>query len=115
MKLEGDPIIQFIGLGDLSDEEQDIVKTLATEYQDKIQKQMEKPTSIVIHIKTYKSEGSKKKFSVNIKTVAASHTHEVKNAADWDLARTLHKAFKNMERLVLHKTHTDTQHKRVYD
>ncbi|MBW2995460.1 hypothetical protein KY312_03830 [Candidatus Woesearchaeota archaeon] len=114
MKLQGEPIIQYVGLKSLSDEEQEMTKTLATEYQDKIQKEMEIPVSLVVHIKKYKSEGKKAKFSVNIKTVAASQTYEVKRAADWDLARAMHKAFKNMERLVLHKTHTDTQHKRVY-
>jgi len=115
MKLKGDPIIQYVGLNELSAEEQEIVKQLSTEYQDKIQKEMETPTSVSVHIKLYKKEGEKKKFSITLKTVAASQTFETKNASDWDLKRVLHKAFKNLERLVLHKLHTDTQHKRVYD
>jgi len=114
MKLSGEPIVQFVGLNDLTPEEQELVKTLATGYQDKVQKEMEIPTSLIIHIKAYKAEGKRKKFGVHIKTVSPSQTLEVKRAADWDLARTLHKAFKNMERLVLHKLHTDTQHKRVF-
>lgn len=114
MTLEGEPIVQYVGLNELSPEEQETVKTLATQYQDNIQKQMETPTSLIIHIKKYRSEGKRTKFGVHIKTVSASQTYEAEKAADWDLARTLHKAFKNMERLILHKLHTDSQHKRVY-
>jgi hypothetical protein len=114
MVLEGEPIVQFIGLNELTPEEQEIVRTLSTEYQDKIQKEMETPTSLIVDIRAHEEEGHRKKYSVHIRTMAAASTMHIEKASDWDLERTLHKAFKNMERLILHKTHVDSQHKRVY-
>jgi hypothetical protein len=113
MKLK-EPIVQFIGLNELEPDEQEVVKTLSFQYQDKIQRSMETPTSLIVTIKLHKTEGKKKKYSVRVKTVAAKRTLETKKAADWELERTLHKAFKNMERLVLHEFRADTQHKRTY-
>lgn len=110
MKLT-EPIIQYVGLNELSPEEQELVKELSVLYQDKIQKEMQIPTSITLHVKLYNNEGKRKRYSVNVKTVAASQTFEENNASDWDLARTLHNAFKKIERLIQHKLHTDGQNK----
>ncbi|MBW3011654.1 hypothetical protein KY311_00570 [Candidatus Woesearchaeota archaeon] len=113
MKLK-EALIQFVGLNDLKEDEQEIVKKLSSEYHDKIQRAMETPTSLVVTIKLHNTEGKRKKFSIKVKTLAAKRTVETKHAADWDLERTLHKAFKNMERLVLHEFRADSQHKKTY-
>jgi hypothetical protein len=112
MKLT-EPIIQFIGLNELTPEEKHTVMVLSTEYQDKIQIEMQKPTSIAVHIKLFygKENQKRKKFGIHIKTLAAGKIYEEKTAADWDLARTLHEAFNSLERLILHSKHKDSQRK----
>lgn len=96
-------VIQFIGVNELSEDEQLIVNTLATEYYGKIKRALKNLTSMAVHVKTYKKEGAKKKFSINIRAIAPTGIFESKMAADWDLARTLHKAFKNIEHEIEHK------------
>lgn len=113
MKIK-EPIIQFVGLKDLSDAEQEVVKKISFEYQDKIQRSMETPTSLVVTVKLHESGLNKrKKYSLRIHTLGARKTLETKHSHDWDLARALHKAFKNMERVVLHEFKADSQNKKL--
>ena len=94
--------IQFIGVNELNEEEQAVVNTLSTEYYDKIKRSLKNLTSMVVHIKLYKKEGSQKKYSIHVRVIAPTKMIESDKAADWDLARTLHKAFKNIEREIEH-------------
>jgi hypothetical protein len=108
-------VIQFIGVKDLSEEEQAIVNTLSTEYYGKIKTYMHNLTSVAVHIKTQKDEAGKdkekkrKKFSIKVRVMAPTHVFESKHASDWDLARTLHKAFKNIEHEIEHKLKVSDQ------
>lgn len=110
------PSIQYVGLTRLTDAEIDVLKTLSFEYQDKIQREMETPTTIVVTVKLHESKGARtkrKKYSIRVKTVSAKRTLETKHAHDWDLARALHKAFKNMESLVLHQFRKGSQNTKL--
>ncbi len=107
------PLIQYVGLDGLDDAEKETLTQISSEYHDKIQRSMETPTTLVVTIKLHKVEGKKKKYSVRVHTIAAAITLETKHACDWDFARTLHKAFKNMERLVIHEFKADNQNKKV--
>ncbi len=102
-------IIQFIGVNDLSEEEQAIVNALSTEYYQKIKVALKNLTSMAVHIKMHKKEGSKKKFSIKVRVMAPTHVFESKHAVDWDLARTVHKAFKNIEHEIEHKLKVSDQ------
>jgi hypothetical protein len=95
-------IIQFIGVKDLSEDEKEIVNTLSTEYYGKIKRSLKNLTSMVVQVKIYQKEGAKKKYSINVRVIAPTRMIEADKAADWDLARTLHKAFKNIEREIEH-------------
>lgn len=95
-------IIQFIGVKDLKPEEQEMVKILSAEYYGKIKRSLKNLTSMAIHIKTHHNEGTKKKFSIHVRVIAPTRMIESDKASDWDLARTLHKAFKNIEREIEH-------------
>lgn len=108
-------VIQFIGVKELSPEEQAIVNTLSTEYYQKIKRSLKNLTSLAVHVKTYKKEGSKKKYSINIRAIAPTKIIESKMAADWDLARTLHKAFKNIEHEIEHKLKVSSQKPKGYE
>jgi len=102
--------IQIVGIKELDDMDKDIVNKLANEYFLKIKRELQNITSLIFHIKCYKKEGKKKKYSINARAIAPTRMFESTKAADWDLARTLHKAFKDLEREIQHKLHSDDQH-----
>jgi hypothetical protein len=110
--------IQFIGLNKLEKVDQDMVQKLATEYYGKIQRELKNLTSLVIHIKDYGKGGHRQKYSVHIRAVAPTRIFESakgKQAADWDLASSLHGAFKNLERQIQHAFHGERGWKKEYE
>lgn len=94
--------IQYIGLDALDDFERSILDKIAPEYYEKFVRFLQNEVSVSVHIKTYKGEGKQKKFSLNAKVIAPTKTFESGKAADWDLAKTLHKAFKDIESQLEH-------------
>lgn len=106
--------IQFIGVKELDNVQQTIVNKLSTEYYDKIQRELKNLTSIVVHVKAYEKEGKKSKFSIHLRAIAPTKIFESTKAADWDLARALHKAFKDLERQILHTIKQDVTYKKPY-
>jgi hypothetical protein len=96
-------LIQFIGVSELDVAEQTIVNELSTEYYQKIKRALKNLTSLAVHVKVHSKQGSKKKYTIKIRAIAPTSIIESKMAADWDLGRTLHKAFKNVEREIEHK------------
>jgi hypothetical protein len=119
--------IQYIGADQLTEGEKDTLNKLSAEYYDKIKRMLKNEVSVVIQIKEYKKAAPKKKeelgeyqkqkrkkYALHIKVVAPTTIFEEKHAADWDFARTLHKAFKNLEREIQHKLHTDNQKSKSY-
>jgi len=54
-------------------------------------------------------EKKRKKFSIKVRVMAPTHVFESKHASDWDLARTLHKAFKNIEHEIEHRLKVSDQ------
>jgi ribosome-associated translation inhibitor RaiA len=106
-------IIQFKGVSDLSEEEKGVVNTLSTEYYQKIKRELKNITSIELHVKTYKKEGGRKKYSIHLKVIAPTRILESEED-DWDLARTLHRVYKNMENQIRKAYRTDTSYKKPY-
>lgn len=106
-------IIQFVGVKKLPAEDQARVHALSTEYHFTIQRQLKNLTSLIIHVKEYKKEGKRHKYSIHVRAVAPTQIFESTKAADWDLSRTLHKAFKDLEREIQHQLHTDDQRPRI--
>ena len=97
--------IQFIGLNELEKVDQDMVKTLVNQYYPKIQRSLKNVTSLVIHIKTYKKEGHRHKYSLHLRAIAPTKIFESSKAADWDLASSIHKSFKDILREIEHTYH----------
>ncbi len=94
--------IEFVGVSKLDEGEKQTVNKLSTFYYDKYLRVLGKQTAIKVDVKTYDKEGNRKKFAVHLRTMTAKKTFEC-DAADWDLARTLHKVFKDMERVIEHQ------------
>lgn len=104
-------VIQFTGVDKLNDEEKELCNTLAEEYYGKIKCFLKNMTSLLVHVKTHCDHGKEDKhtkhFSIHVKAVAPTVVFDSTHASDWDLARTLHKAFKDLEHQIHHRFHDD--------
>jgi len=94
--------IQIKGIDELNDEEKNLVNTLANEYYGKIQRELKNATSISLHVKQHSKTGNRHKSDIRIKVIAPTKIFEAQES-DWDLARTLHKVFNNIERQIEHR------------
>ena len=104
-----DPI-HITGIKELNPEELPIANKLVDEYYEKISRSLHNITSLQVHFKCYNKEGEKRKFSIHAKAVAPTQIFVSTKAQDWDLARTMHKCFKDLERAIQHKLRPE-QHK----
>jgi len=105
--------IQVTGIDELSEEEKGIVNTLANEYYGKIQRGLKNITSITLHIKQHSKTGKKHKSDIRVKVIAPTQIFEAQES-DWDLARTLHRVFKNIERQIEHRLKVSDQKDKSY-
>ena len=104
-------IIQFTGVAELSEPDQDMVNKIATEYYQKIKMSIKNLTSVSLHIKTI-DKGGKKQYEILLKMMAPTQIIEASNSRDqdkWDLSRSLHKVFMNLLREIEHKLKTMSQ------
>jgi len=106
-------VIQFIGVHDLETAEQIEVNKLATEYYEKLKRQIKNILGLKVHIKIYEQEGSRKKYSIHLQTRSPTFTFESTKAADFDLNRALHKAFQDLQHQIQHQKHSDDQRTRI--
>ena len=102
-----DEIIRFVGVNELSAGEQEIIKKLTTENYLKIKRDLQDITNLVVHVKFYAGEGSRKKYSMHVRVAASKHNFESTNADDWEIHTALHKAFEEIKSQIHHKLHTD--------
>lgn len=93
--------IQYIGLQNLEVVEKEMVEKLTAEYYNKIHRALKNDVSLKIHLKEYKKEGARHKYSLQVKAVAPTKLFE-SEVSDWDLASVLHKAFQNIEKEIEH-------------
>ena len=108
--------IQYTGLKDLKNSEKVILDKLAGDYYARIQRAIKnKNTSITIHIKVYKKEGNRRKFSINTKAVAPTIIFESKRSNDWNFQTALHGSLENLYKEILSKLRTDTHYKKSYE
>lgn len=96
--------IRFVGLNELEKTQQKKIKDEATKYYEKFERCLRDITSFTVHIKEYKKEGAKCKYSLHVRLNAPSKTFEAEKA-DWDLERTLHKTFKALDNEIKHYSH----------
>jgi ribosome-associated translation inhibitor RaiA len=89
-----DPI-NVTGIKELNDIEKQAVNKMANEYYTKIQRLVSNAVSLLIHVKVYKKEGKRKKYSLKLKVVAPTRIFE-SNSHEWDLNKALHQLFDAM-------------------
>jgi hypothetical protein len=108
-------MISYIGLNELEEDDQSVVIRLTEEYFPKIQIFLKHLMDLVVHVKQYDKEGHRSKWAIHVRAQTPSHVFESTNAADWELPRTLHKAFKDLETQIKHKLHSDSQWDKPYE
>ena len=96
--------IKIIGIKELDDKEVETVNRLAKEYYGKIQRAIKNITSLVIHVKIYNVTGKRKQYEINVKVMAPTKSFDSK-AAEWELAKALHRVFRKIERMIEHRFH----------
>ena len=84
------------------DNEKEVIEKLAQEYYDKIARAIKNDISMNMHLKTYSKGGKQKEWEIKAKIAGPTKIFESKET-DWDLARTLHKVFKSIERQIEHR------------
>lgn len=94
--------IQIIGIDEISEEERDIVNRLSNEYYSKISRSLKNDISIKLHVKQHSKEGKRHKSDIRVKLNAPTRVFEAQES-DWDLARTIHRVFNNIERQIQHR------------
>ena len=94
--------IQITGMDEISEEDKGIINKLANEYYPKIKRVLKNEISIKLHVKQHSKTGNKHKSDIRVKVLAPTKVFEAQES-DWDLARTLHMVFKNIERQIEHR------------
>ena len=96
-------VIQFVGISDLSAENQEIINKISSEEFVKIKRLLEDIVSFVVHIKVYSKNGSKAKFALHIRVISPIRDFESCKSHDWDLTRVLRESFEDLHRQIEHK------------
>ena len=97
--------IQYVGLKELTDEEQDSLRKLCTEHYAKLQR-IHAAQSFFVHVKVYEKAGARKKYALHLKvTLASNKIIESCKSHDWELHAALHKSFEEIEHQLQHKLH----------
>lgn len=96
--------IQFKGLKELEDVDQEMVKKLAEEYYGKIKRELHNELTLVIHIKTSSKEGHRHRYEVKVRAECPSKIFE-SHAEEWDLATGIHGPLKDLKTQVQHTFH----------
>ncbi len=107
--------IRAIGVDALNDEEKAVVNTLAERNFDRLLLTAKKLESVVIHIKTHKTTGKRKKYSITVRVECGRDVCESSEATSWDLPTAVHKAFEEAEQQLIHNFRTDTSYRKSYE
>ena len=92
------------GMKELDEKERFVYNKLSSEYSAKIERQLKTVNLIEVLIKDYSKEGKSKKYSIHVKVFSNTRNFDG-GAADWDFARTLHKAFIKVINEIEHEFH----------
>src|SRR3989338_190524 len=104
--------IKFVGMDLLNDVEKETINKLSTEYFDRIKRALNNLTEMIVITKIYGDTGKpdkRKKYDIHIKASSPNHIFTSTRAADWDIARTMHKACNECLAQIEHKLHTHDQ------
>jgi hypothetical protein len=93
--------IQFVGLSELEQLEQDKINSLVTKYLEKIRRLIYNISLIHIHIKQYKKKETNSKYVLVVKVSIPKKTFEAEKS-DWDLPKATHLCFEALINEIQH-------------
>ncbi|MBR9706226.1 hypothetical protein GOV14_04275 [Candidatus Pacearchaeota archaeon] len=88
-------MIDIKGIGLLNGEEEEIVNRVTNEYYGKLERMDKSMQKLDIHVKTYDTDGKRKRYSVQAKIVSPARNFNA-DETDWDLSKALHKVLKKL-------------------
>lgn len=92
--------IKIVGIEEVkNDEEKEVIGKLSSEYYEKIKRGLNNDFDLVVHLKTYNKGGKQKEWEIKAKIEGISSGFKA-TESDWDLARTLHKVFQDLQRQI---------------
>ena len=95
---------QFVGLKELSDDEQEVIRNLSLEQYGKFLRLVPNMEGMVVHIRVYEKESAKKKYAVHVRVnIPSKSILESCKSHDWELPASLHKSFEDIEHQMQHK------------
>ncbi len=109
-------LIRYIDLKKLDSFEKDEVESIASKSCEKIDvflKNAAATSTLVFDIKKYDTTGKAAKYSIHLRLDVPNLKFSAK-AADWDLARVLHKVFNKLEHEVKHKFRSEGQPQEIF-
>lgn len=106
--------IRFVGVKDLTLEEQKVVNELSTHYFKKLKRLVHNHMSLQLMIKTYAKDGARKKYSINLRLTMPSKSLVSNKTTEWDLNKSLHGAYRGLMQEVQNKFRSDNQFSKAY-
>ncbi len=91
--------IQILGIKELAEPDQEMVKKLCDEYYEKITRIIKKDANIKVHIKTFEKEGARQRYELSITLDYPARRFEANKLTEqetWDLASVIHAGFKDL-------------------
>jgi len=84
----------FVGLNkvELTEHQRNIIDVLTKREAEKLERKIEEPFSIAIHLKEINKDGKQRRFIVNLKIEINGRMY-VSEKEDWDLEKAIHKCF----------------------
>ncbi len=103
-------MIKYVGLGELSIDEQQTLKRIVEQESVKVTRATRDPVDLMVKIKVHKNAGKRKRYTIHMKAstkngVFNAKTGETpsKNSGDWDLTTAAHKAIEKLAAETDHK------------
>ena len=99
--------LQYIGLRDLAEEEQEVVKKVTEHETSRLARKLTNIQEIIVHVKAH-GEGKPKKYEVHTRVNIPSKTVlESSKVQSWELPAALHESFDDITKQVSHIFKTD--------
>ncbi len=109
--------IQFVGLHDLTPDEQDFVQSTAEECQPKIKRVLQNLTDLIVHAQVSGVQVGKekrKRYTFHVRAISPGQHFESAKCDDYDMPKALHRCFDEIIAQIQHKLRTDSTRPKPY-
>lgn len=101
--------VKTAGFSVLGDNDRESFDKLFNEHFGRIQNKVKNISEMIFHLREYKKDGKREKFSLHTRIALPSKVIEA-DAHDWDFKKAVEKSFKKMEEEIEHKFHLKGHH-----